>query len=65
VINHRSAKTLCDILGQQVAMVAEKFSLDTLPTIPGLEERMRGLVLGGKDKSYIKPIASPGSRFDP
>src|SRR5260370_18505311 len=45
-------------------MVAEEFSLDTLPRVPIFEEHMRRLVFGGEDQSQVEAVASAGSHVD-
>src|SRR5216684_4674224 len=54
VIGNRSAKTLGNFFGQQVAMVAKELFLDTLPRIPISEQRMRWLVLRGEDQRHVE-----------
>src|SRR5208282_3157707 len=57
-ISNRSTQTLRNVLGQQVAMVAEKLFFHALPKFPILQQRMRGLVLRGEDQGHVKLRAS-------
>jgi len=63
-MGYRSAKTLGYIFGQQVAMVAEEFFLDTLPRLPifNSKECMWRLVFRGEDQSHVESVARPGSQ---
>src|ERR1039457_2606498 len=63
-IGNRAAKTLGDIFGQQVAVVAEELLFDTLPRIPIFQERVRWLVLGGEDQGHVELAAGLGCCFD-
>src|ERR1017187_6311108 len=63
-IGNRAAETLCNLFGQQVAMVAEELLFDTLPRIPIFQERVRWLVLGREDQGHVELAAGLRCRFD-
>src|SRR5579859_4454021 len=65
-IGNRSAKTLGNLIGHSVAVVAKKVFFDTPPGIPIVhsEERVRRLVLRGENQRHVKLAASLGRDVD-
>ena len=54
VIQNASAKSLCDFVRQQVAMIPKEFFFDSLPRRPIFEQRMRRLIFRRESKRTSK-----------